>query len=51
METRVAVIGIIVENTESAEKSIPYFMNMHNIFLVVWECRIRKEGFLLSVLS
>ena len=47
METRVALISIIVEDIEAAEKINHFFITIDNISLDVWDCPIDQRKFLL----
>ena len=45
METRLALIGIVVENNESAKKSMMFYMNTGSILLDGWEFLIENAMF------
>ena len=49
-ETRVALIGIIVSDDGRRKRSMPFFTITENILSGVWDCLIKNEGYLLSVL-
>ena len=49
METRIALIGIIVENPESIEALIIFCMNMESILLAEWESHTESVRLILLV--